>query len=270
MSLGQKIRQARQEAGLSQRQLCGDALTRNMLSQIENDSANPSIATLRYLAVRLDKGISFFLEEETVTSPNQAVMQKARQAFEEKKYETAAAVLADYREPDGVFDREKWLLEALTSMELGKKALGEGKLPYAKQLLEAAAAAGGKTPYYSGAMERQRLLLLAGTGQRPLGAMAAQLEPDDSELLLRAAAALEVGNAVRSAALLEAAEDREAPGWNLLRGDAFFQEKQYRDAAACYKKAEQIYPNRCIPRLEQCYRELEDYKRAYEYACKQR
>ena len=73
-----------------------------------------------------------------------------------------------------------------------------------------------------------------------------------------------------SVALLEAAEDREAPDWNLLRGDAFFQEKQYRDAAVCYEKAEQTYPNRCIPRLEQCYRELEDYKRAYEYACKQR
>ena len=34
MSLGEKLRQARMESGLSQRQLCGDEITRNMLSQM--------------------------------------------------------------------------------------------------------------------------------------------------------------------------------------------------------------------------------------------
>ena len=34
MELGEKLLQARQEAGLSQRQLCGDVITRNMLSLI--------------------------------------------------------------------------------------------------------------------------------------------------------------------------------------------------------------------------------------------
>ena len=53
MELGQKLRLARQEAGLSQRQLCGEVITRNMLSQIENGTAKPSMETLRYLAGRL-------------------------------------------------------------------------------------------------------------------------------------------------------------------------------------------------------------------------
>ena len=34
MSLGEKLRQARLEAGLSQRALCGGEITRNMLSRI--------------------------------------------------------------------------------------------------------------------------------------------------------------------------------------------------------------------------------------------
>lgn len=34
MELGQRLKQARLEAGMSQRQLCGDVITRNMLSQI--------------------------------------------------------------------------------------------------------------------------------------------------------------------------------------------------------------------------------------------
>ena len=50
MDLGQKLRQARLEAGLSQRQLCGEEITRNMLSQIENGTARHSMDTLRFLA----------------------------------------------------------------------------------------------------------------------------------------------------------------------------------------------------------------------------
>ena len=48
MELSQKLKQARLDAGLSQKALCGDQITRNMLSQIENGSARPSMDTLRY------------------------------------------------------------------------------------------------------------------------------------------------------------------------------------------------------------------------------
>ncbi len=34
MELGKKLRQARQEAGLTQTQLCGTEITRNMLSRL--------------------------------------------------------------------------------------------------------------------------------------------------------------------------------------------------------------------------------------------
>ena len=65
MTLGEKLKAARLEAGLSQRQLCGDVITRNMLSQIENGSARPSMDTLGYFAGKLGKPISWFLEEHT-------------------------------------------------------------------------------------------------------------------------------------------------------------------------------------------------------------
>ena len=107
MELGERLRQARLEAGLSQRQLCGETITRNMLSQIENGSARPSMDTLRMLAVRLDKPISYFLEEQAVTSPNQALMAQARQADPG----AVLALLKDYRAPDEVFDHERYLLE---------------------------------------------------------------------------------------------------------------------------------------------------------------
>ena len=68
MDLGQRLKNARLEAGLSQRQLCGDVITRNMLSQIENGSAKPSMDTLRYFSQILGKPISFFLEEDAFLS----------------------------------------------------------------------------------------------------------------------------------------------------------------------------------------------------------
>ena len=81
MDLGEKLLNARQEAGLSQRQLCGDVITRNMLSRIEHGAARPSMDTLRYLAGRLGKPVSFFLEEDVVISSNQMLMQQARAAW---------------------------------------------------------------------------------------------------------------------------------------------------------------------------------------------
>ena len=53
MDLGEKLKKVRLDAGLSQRQVCGERITRNMLSQIENGSARPSMDTLRYLACLL-------------------------------------------------------------------------------------------------------------------------------------------------------------------------------------------------------------------------
>ena len=64
MELGQKILRLREAAGLSQRQLCGDVITRNMLSLIEHGSARPSMGTLKILAARLGKPLSYFLDDQ--------------------------------------------------------------------------------------------------------------------------------------------------------------------------------------------------------------
>ena len=94
MELGEKLRLARLEAGLSQRALCGDEITRNMLSRIEHGAARPSMKTLGYLAARLGKPVSYFLEEDTVCSPNQEIMTAARQLFDGKDYAGAMRALA--------------------------------------------------------------------------------------------------------------------------------------------------------------------------------
>ena len=137
MNLGQRIKQARLELGLSQRTLCGDTITRNMLSQIENGSARPSMDTLRVLAERLGRPMSYFLEEVTV-SANQSLMERTRDAYIAGEYGSALEILEAYQAPDEVFDQEAALLRCLCRMELAEQALSQGRLVYARQLLEAA------------------------------------------------------------------------------------------------------------------------------------
>lgn len=263
MELGQRLKQARLEAGLSQRQLCGDMITRNMLSQIENGSARPSMDTLRYLAARLEKPMGYFLEEGTVLSPNQQIMESARSASEADTLE----LLKGYQGPDPMFDWERWLLEALACLSLAQSAIDDGRFGYAASLLEQAAKAGAQTPYYTRDNERRRLLLCHRVHARPAAELAAALPDMTQELLLRAAAALEKGDPAECGLLLDAIKEQD-PAWHFLRGEAWFAQKEYAKAAEHYLQAEQSGP--VYGRLELCYRELEDFKLAYEYACKQR
>lgn len=261
MTLGQRIRERRQAMGLSQRQLCGEVITRNMLSQIENGTARPSMDTLGYLARRLERPISYFLEEDGQASPNAREMARARQCFQAGDYAGCRASLQAYQGPDSVFDWEKSLLLALTLMELAKQAREEGREPYALDLLEQAGRVGAESPYFQPAWERQRRLL-AFQGHT--------LEPDDRELLQRGKKALEMGEFHRAGVYLDGAENRERAEWNFLRGQAYLGEKNYLPAAQCLEQAWQAYPLPVAQGLETCFRELGDYRQAYLWACRQR
>lgn len=261
MELGQRIRQVRIEKGLSQRQLCGDVITRNMLSQIENGTARPSIDTLSYLSARLGKPIGFFLEEDSVSLPNLRVMEQARSLFAEKNWPQLLSQLQQYREQDGGFDEERWLLQALCLMALAEKT--EEKT-YALQLLNEAAEAGKRTPYYTEDLGRRRLLQLAAL------LPTAELPCDDRALMLRADKMLQKGRPDLAAALLDSCDVCSGARWHSLRGEAAYAQAQYRDAITHFTRAEEYDPEHCYQRLEECYRALEDYKMAYEYACKRR
>lgn len=157
MQLGEKLRKARLEAGFSQRQLCGDIITRNMLSQIENGSANPSMATLQYLASQLGKPVSFFLQEETVLSPNPALLQQARQAYAQQEYATVLQMADRYQGPDPLFDQEWHYLLALCALAQAELLVARGEWPAAELLLEQVHRG---SIYYRTEMERRRKQLL--------------------------------------------------------------------------------------------------------------
>lgn len=268
MTLGEKIKQARLEAGLSQRQLCGEEVTRNMLSQIENGTARPSMGTLTYFAARLGKSVSYFLEEDAVRSPNLDIMARGREAVLAGNGADALEILKAFRQHDETFGAEYQLLCRLGTLQAAEAALRKGQAVYSGQLLEELGTIGDG--YCAAPLERQRLLLLAQARPQHRAEVCRKLPSLDEELLLRARAALDAGTFDRCAYLLEAAEDRNGPEWNFLRGELHLALQQYSDAARCYHKAETDFPEKCAPRLERCYRELGDFKQAYFYACRQR
>lgn len=268
MTLGQRIRHARLEAGLSQRQLCGDAVTRNMLSQIENGTARPSMSTLSYLAEQLGKPISYFLEENTVCSPNQDRMAAARAAVATGNGSEALEILSDYSSPDPVFDMEKQLLERIATLQAAQSALDQDQSGLAAQLLETEDQwADG---YCADALERKRLLLLGQARPKLWNKIYSQLPSPDEELLLLAQAALGAGFRQQGLQYLEAVQTRDTALWNLMRGELYLQAQEYSEAVRCFRKAEETYPEKCAKQLELCYRELGDFQQAYYYACKQR
>ena len=223
MDLGAKLLNARLEAGLSQRELCGDRITRNMLSQIEHGAATPSMKTLQYLAQRLNKPLSYFLDENPAYS-NMAVTEEL--------------------------------------LDKAREALDQGKDIYAKELLE-------KALPTRPCQVREKLLLLARIPGENLTPICRALPSLDEELLIRAKEALIQGEFFRAGHLLEAAENKETLDWNLLRGHVWICIGEYAPAAASFHRAEAMGA-KVDAYLEECYREMGDYKRAYEYACAQK
>lgn len=268
MDLGSKLLQARHEAGLSQRQLCGDVITRNMLSQIEHGTAKPSMQTLQYLAQALGKPLSFFLEEEAAVSHNQAVMQQARKLFDRAQYSEVMKVLSEYRAPDELCDFERAFIACLSLLSLAETGLAQNKIPLAQSLLEEAAFWEHEL-WAIPELRYRRVRLQARLRGQNLTQLCEQLPSLDGDLMLRAQAELEAGNPQRAGQLLDAVEQTDAR-WQLLRGRAYFGMKQYEMAADCLTIASSELPDSAYPLLEKAYREMQDYRQAYYYACLQR
>ncbi|MGM9606816.1 MAG: helix-turn-helix domain-containing protein [Oscillospiraceae bacterium] len=137
MTLGQKIKAARLEKGLTQKEVVGDYITRNMLSKIENDSATPSVRTLEYLAKALDLPTGYFLSDAQISDglvPDG--LNEARAAFREKRWTDCLALL-EADKTAGTTD-EGYLLHARAGACAAQQALEEGRLAEAKELAETA------------------------------------------------------------------------------------------------------------------------------------
>lgn len=146
MNIGGKIKKLRSEKLMTQSELAGSEITRNMLSRIENGSANPSLETICYLAERLHVSPGFLLAEEgddrIYFKENQ--MAAIKSAVRSEDYRIARDLCLRSEISD---DDEVQMILGECNLALGCEAFGQGKLRDCAAFLDEAVEACGKTMY---------------------------------------------------------------------------------------------------------------------------
>ena len=149
--LGEKIKFERKKRGMTQAELSGERITRNMLSRIESGLATPSLDTLYYIADRLSLPISYLLADEcdAETYLRLSLMPKIRKSYREGDYKHAIKLSESIHGEDD----ELMLILAYSNFALGKAAALSGSLKSGHAYLMSALEYSKKTIYDTSKIE---------------------------------------------------------------------------------------------------------------------
>ena len=209
--IGQRIREARHRAGLTQQQLAGDRYTKAYVSALETGIARPSMVALRYLSERLGLPASHFIDEAHPAWTRLEVDMKLAAGDWQEAADGYRTLLADATDELARADLLRGLAEASARLDRGADAIAAGSEAarlYTGAGREADAALArywlGYGLYQSDNEPDARSVLLALLEQVRAGL---QVEPDFEMRLLTAMAAVESrsGQAARALTYLEEA-----------------------------------------------------------------
>lgn len=127
MDIGKKIKKLRTEKLMTQSELTGGEITRNMLSRIENGAALPSLGTVLYLASKLGVPAGYLLSEgeEEFIYHKTAVMKNIRRAYTDRNFELCRDMcLTEFDE----FDDELELILTDCCIGVAEESIREGQL----------------------------------------------------------------------------------------------------------------------------------------------
>ena len=130
MDIGKKIKKLRTEKLMTQSELTGGEITRNMLSRIENGAALPSLGTVIYLASKLGVPAGYLLSEgeEEFIYHKTSVMKNIRRAYIDKHFEICRDMcLTEFEEFDG-FDDELELILTDCCIGIAEESIRIGQL----------------------------------------------------------------------------------------------------------------------------------------------
>ena len=277
MHIGEKIKKLRTAKLMTQSELVGNEITRNMLSRIENGSANPSLETVCYIAGRLNVSPGFLLAEEG----DEQIYFKHSEIVGIKK----AFLSEDYRicrdiclKSDSVEDDEIQLILSECNLAIAKEEFQRGNLRVACEFFDQTIESCEKTLYRT-----DHLVAEVGLYFRYMRQISATLLSnviDEEEInvypalvdaFCRYALAFEQGG--DASADWMRLEEKRTPYVLHLEALHKMREAQYDDA---YELLHEILLSEIgVPEpmlyfvfcdLEVCCRERQDFKGAYEYS----
>jgi DNA-binding XRE family transcriptional regulator len=136
MTIGEKIKKLRTDKLMSQSELAGSEITRNMLSQIEHGSATPSLNTVNYIAARLNVSPGFLLasEDDEALYLKHAEMNNIKKAYSANAF----ALCYDMCKNCAWSDDEMLLVLAKCALRVGVEEFSRGNLHSAAEHLDEA------------------------------------------------------------------------------------------------------------------------------------
>lgn len=146
MNIGKKIKDLRTEKLMTQSELAGSEITRNMLSRIENGAALPSLGTVIYLAERLGVPAGYLLSEgdEEFIYNKTGAMKNIKRAYRDGNFELCRDMcLGSFEE----LDDELELILVDSCIGIAEENMRNGYLHVARQYLDEALKHIEKTMY---------------------------------------------------------------------------------------------------------------------------
>lgn len=209
--IGQRIRDARHRAGLTQQQLAGDRYTKAYVSALETGIARPSMVALNYLAERLNLPASHFIDQAHPAWTRLEVDMQLAAGEWQIAADGYRALLEDAPDDATRADLLRGLAEALARLDRGKESVASAA--EAARLYSLAGREGDAAlarywlayGLYQSDNEVDARSLLAALLEQVRGGL--HVEPDFEMRLLTSLAAVEsrAGQAPRALAYLEEA-----------------------------------------------------------------
>lgn len=129
MSIGDKVKKLRTEKMMTQSQLAGDEITRNMLSRIESGCALPSLPTLEYLAKRLNVPSGYLLADEAEDEKyNKAfIKEELKRSYASDNFRICRSICLD----NEIEDDEYALIACESMFSVAVEEFDRGRLKFA-------------------------------------------------------------------------------------------------------------------------------------------
>ena len=153
--LGKRLKEARIARKMTQSEVVGDFITRNMLSQIESGTATPSIRTLEYLCEVLEIPVKQLMTDRA--EDELALLMRAKDLFARGEF---AKVIEVSRNHPGELADEFQAILARAYLGKAKEEAASGNYKEAAGLTESAADYAQKGIYANDTLKTEALLFL--------------------------------------------------------------------------------------------------------------